>query len=192
MAFTVKTWIQKGTELATRGMDPSLAPALDAEGLAEPLLEQVIADLVDSYVAQGKTRLLPRQTKSLVFVDGTVSLTSDVVESSLDDSVLYDPADKRKLYSFLGEWNDFVGAYDKRLGYYTVRVYGTMHLIEPGTLYDPATGPSVTRTLSAPCFWAIPANINADMGVPSEVETDLIGKLGEALKGAMAVKATAK
>ena len=192
MAFTVKEWIQKSTEIAIRGVDPNTAPALDAEGLAEPLLDQVIADLVDEYVALGKTRLLPRQTKTLNFVNGTVSLTSDVVESGLDDSVLYDPTDKRKLYAYLGEWNDFTGAYDKRLGYYTVRVYGTMHIIEPGALYDPASGPSVTRTLSAPCFWAVPADVDTDMGVPDEVTTDLIGKLATALQGAMSTKATAK
>lgn len=190
MAITVKTWIQRGVEIATRGIPIETATALDAEGLAEPLLEQVLTGLAEEYAAQKKYKLLSRTLKTLSVSSGTVSLTSDVIESALDDSVLYDPADKAKLYSFVPDWHDFSTAYDARLGYYTVRQYGTMHVTEPGTLYDVSTGPTVSLRLDSACYWSIPANINTDLSVPSEVETDLIAKLAEALRGAILKNAT--
>lgn len=185
MALTVRIWIQKAVEIATRGVPIETAAALDAEGLAEPLLEQVLTGLADEYAAQCKYKLLPRALKTLSVASGTVNLSSDVIESALDDSVLFDPTDNTKRYAFVPDWGDFSTAYDYRLGYYTVRQYGTMHVTEPGTLYDPTTGPTVSLRLDTACYWSIPANIDTDLSVPAEIETDLIAQLADALRGAI-------
>lgn len=185
MALTLRVWIQKSTEIANRGLDPNLAPALDAEGLAEPMAANVIADLAEQYVANGRDSLLPRKVKSLVFINGVATLTTDVIESLLDCSELRDPANNTRDYSYISEWGEFVRVYDQRIGYYTVPNYGSMRLVQVGSVYNPTSGPTASLSLTTPCYWDIPTDPDQDLAVPEEVETDLIAKLAEALRGAV-------
>lgn len=183
MALTLRTWIQKSVEIANRGLDPNSSPMLDAEGMAEPMAANVMADLAEEYVADGRSALLPRQAVSLTFVNGVATIPDEVIEGLLDTSVLADPADNTKEYSYISEWGDFIRVYDRRIGYYTVPSFGSMRLIQVGTVYNPITGPAAALSLTTPCYWTIPLDPDADMAVPSEIETDLIAKLAAALAG---------
>jgi hypothetical protein len=192
MALTKKIWIQKAVELANRGVDPSASALIDVDSAAEPLLENVLVELAREYVTKGHEGLLPRLKKTIAFVNGTGALSDDVLQSCLEGSTLTDPteaSENRKVYSYVPEWDDFIDAYERRIGYYCVPVSQVITIIEPDEDYDPVTGLTGNRELTIACVWTIPAGLDTDMGFPTEVEMDAIAKLAEALQGEAISKA---
>lgn len=186
--MTKRELIQKSVEIANRGLDPNASPIIDAESLAEPLLESVFTSLAEEYAAKGKFRPLPRKTKTVTFSNGTATLDTDVLLSCLEDSTLTDPDDSSKMYSYVPNWHDFINAPDNRIGLYTSTTAGTMVVTEPDEAYVSGSGLGDDRILTTICVWAIPAGLDTDLALPKQVEAHLQVKLGEALRGAMAPK----
>lgn len=182
MSLTIKEWIEKAVDIVNRGRE---TPLLDGEYQAEPLMDIVLSELAQEYVADGQDFLLPRQVKQITFANGGGTLTADVLQSCLASSSLVDPSDPRKEYSYCATIDTFSQTYDKRLGYYHVPSPGVIRVTEPGAPYSATTGLSGNRNLSTPCVWALPTGANTDIGLPGETESDAVFKLANAIQSAV-------
>lgn len=187
MSFTLQEFLDKGVDQATLGLQPQDSAALDAEGVAESLVQQVFYDAAQEFAREGKT--LPKSTKTLTFVNGTATLTGDVLTGSIDDSVLYDAADPTKLYALVPHWEDFINTYDTRLGYYTVRGGTAMYVIEPGSTYVEADGLDGDLKLVVAGVPAVPATASTTIDAPDEFVVRALDLLVERLRGREAVAA---
>lgn len=186
MSLTVRTWIEKAVDLANRGRE---TPLLDSEYMAEPLLDNILSEMAQEYAGNGKDLLLPRQTKTITFANGGGVLTSDVLQSCLGSSSLVDPTDSRKEYSYCATIDIFSQTYDRRIGYFHVPYSGVIRVTEPSASYSESTGLNGDRQLRAACVWPVPSNVDTDIGLPGESESDAILKLATALQGQQEVAA---
>lgn len=173
--------IQRAIDIASNSTDTAVTRlALEAAAEAElSIAFQEVSAVVASSVA---TRSLLRRTKSLSFVNGAVTVDSDVLTEYISEGNITDPTDKTKRYS-LTPWNQFItDELDSRLGHFSIEGESTLHVIEPGTAYDPASGPTETLLLTVPCFVVVPAAISDPVLVRDEVLDNLIKALAVRLR----------
>lgn len=176
--MTLKELIQRAVEIANQGLTEAAA----TEAAAEAHLPAVFHAVGVKAAANERLRTTLRRTKSLVFVSGAVSLPSDVLTAYITEGNLLDPIDKTKLYS-LAPWDQLTtGTLDQRLGHFAIEGESTMHVVEPGNVYDPALGPDLSLLLTVPCIPAIPALITGSIAVIDEVADDLTSTLAVALR----------
>lgn len=176
--MTLKELIERAIEIAGGGI---------SEKVAEPLLPSVFAEVGQKMAAQERTRTFLRRTQVLAFTAAPVTLANDVLTDYLDEGTLIDPTDLSKQYS-LAPWDQFVSRQlDQRLGHFAVEGEMTLHVVEPGFVYDPTLEPTVTLQLTTPCDPVIPALFNSQVLVIDAVIPELINTLAVALK--IAVKA---
>lgn len=179
--MTLTEIIERAENMAAAGLDPRVLQSIDAESH----VPSAFAALARKYATEGKANLLARRVKSLTFTNGTASLTDDVMQTFMEYATLTDPDDPLKLYSWVGEWQDFVAAplLDSRLGYFTTTNAGTVVLVEPDEEYDPDDGLNGDRRLSALCVWEIPEDPTDEVNVSAEVAGDMISILAMSLRG---------
>lgn len=180
--MTVKELIQRAVSIARQGL-PTPLPIDAMEAAAEPLLPIVFAEVGERAARDERLRRTLFRAKAFAFNGGPETLPSDVLTGYLDMSVLFDPDDPTKIYSWV-PWNQFISTQlDTRLGYYTLEGESLrFHLVEPGIAFDPTTGPIITVTLYTPCSPEIPATITEHIAVTGEVLDDLLAALSVALK----------
>lgn len=178
--MTVKELIERACEIANVGIDPAKSP--DLESLAEPLISPVFNALAQDCAGDERRRLLTRLTKTVAFTNGAGSLSSDVLTTCLDDSVLTDDADLTAGYSYVREWDDFINTFDQRLGYYTVN-QSTITVVQPNNSYVIGSGLTGNLSLLTPCVWAIPTDLVTNISIRDELLDDLVNRLGLALRG---------
>lgn len=180
--MTYQEMIDKAVLQSRIGLDPQSYSTRN-ELVANSLLSQVFQDVTLGYA--GNIRSLPRLTKTLTFTNGAATLTGDVLTGSLMDSVLYDPNDPTKEYSFIPEWDDFIRVYDDRVGYFTVRGDTNIYVIEPGDQYEEADGLDGDLKLVVSGIPAIPTTASATIVAPAEFVNKALDLLVARLKGAV-------
>jgi hypothetical protein len=171
--------IQRSVDIAVQGLD---SPVLrtSVELAVEPLLPVVFGRLSVELATNPATRHLLRRAKTVVLVAGVGPLGDDVLTEYATDAVLLDQADIAKIYSLVA-WDVLGrGELDSRLGHFIIDGQ-SLTVVEPGSEYDPNTGPDTELTLIIPCSLAVPA-LDADIGEPAEVTDMLIARLAAALK----------
>lgn len=161
------------------GIPDPQGSATRIEIVANSLLGQVFEEAAKG-LSYGS---LPRLTKTISFVNGTATLTTDVLTGLLSDSDLYDPADPTKIYSYVPAWEDFIRVYDTRIGYFTIRGGTSIYVIEPGSTYVDASGISGDRTLVVAGVPAIPALATSVISAPAEFTNRALDVLVERLRG---------
>lgn len=172
--------IQRAVDIASRQQDTAVT-RYALEAAAEPLLPIVFRQVGVELARTANTRTLLRRTKTLNFVGGVVTLTSDVLTDYVCEGHLADPTDRTKRYS-LAPWNSFItDELDPRLGHFAVEGEATMRVVEPNTTYDPTTGPTVTLELTTPCAPVVPATAATAVAATDEVVMRLVGALAAAL-----------
>lgn len=178
--MTLLELVQRAIDIASLNKDTTVT-RLAMEVAAEPLVLQAFRDVSANCARQEHKRTLLRRTKSLTLVNGAVALTDDVLTEYITDSNVIDPTDKTKRYS-LTPWSQFItDELDLRLGHYAIEGETTLHVIEPGTPYDPAGGPTETLLLTTPCAVAVPTASGNAVVAPAEILDDLIAGLAAAL-----------
>lgn len=182
--MTLNELIQRALDIASKGLDTSVT-RLAMEVAVEPLLPVVFAQVSANVARDEKQRTQLRRTKSLAFVDGLVTIPDDVLTEYMVDASLVDPTDRTKRYS-RAPWRQLVtDELDLRLGHFAVEGETNMRLVEPGTVYDPTTGPTITLNLTVPCSVVVPAAATDQVVAMNEILDDLTVALANALRPAM-------
>lgn len=182
MSLTLQQLIDQAISIATAGMDPSLSGSLSAEMVAEDLLSSVFNKVGVEQAENPRTRTLLQRTKTIAVANGSVVLDPDVLTSYIGDSTLLDPLDLTKVYTLVPNWSEFVVEDAGFLGLYALEGEDTLHVVEPNTAYDSATGPSESLLLTIPCAPVIPTTPAGVINIIEELENDLIEALAEGLK----------
>lgn len=185
MSFTYQAMIEAALSQACAGTDPLTNPISDTSWIAEDFVSSVFQQVGVQCAKDERKRSLLRKSKTVTFVNGAGTLTSDVLTEYKEDSTLYDASDLTKEYSLVREWGDFI---QPRTGWMLWQgIYSmngvTISVVEPNANYDPSTGVSEDRTLVIPCVPVIPASAATAVDVPSEIENDLVEALAVALRG---------
>lgn len=179
--MTLKELIQRATDIASQGLDEGTLTA-NPEEVAEPLLPIVFSEVSHRYAQSEQLQTMLRRTKSLVFANGLVALSSDVITGCIRAANLLDPADRTKLYSYV-PWSQLVtGSLDSRLGYFALEGESTLHVVESNTTFDPADGPNITLELTIPCEVEVPTVLANPIVARDEIVDDLLAALATALK----------
>lgn len=175
MPTTLQNLIDEACLLA--GVD-----GIKGDAVAQLHLPQVFAAVGERMAANERTRHLLRRTKNLAVVNGSVTLTEDVLSDYIDDSVLLDPDDLDKNYSYIS-WEHFVREpFDPRLGHYSIEGEGELRVVEPGDAYTAVGGPTVVLRLSIPCSPEVPAAAASPIDARGEVVDELRAALVQVLK----------
>lgn len=192
MSLTYQSLIEAALSQACAGTDPLASPISDTAWIAEDFVSSIFQQVGVECAKDERKRSLLRKSKTVSFVSGAATLTSDVLTEYKEDSTLLDASDLTKEYSLIREWGDFV---QPRSGWMLWQGSYSMNgvsisIVEPTANYDPAAGISADRTLIIPCVPVIPASASDPVVVIGEIENELIEKLAIALRGAIQTKAT--
>lgn len=183
--MTLKELIQRSLDIASGGTGAAVV-TMDTEAIVEPLLPVVFRAVGTEAARTERTRTLLHRAKAIVFVDGVVDLSTDQLTEYIRDSSLSDSVDVTKRYAYT-EWDNFIRPnLDTRLGYYSLEGEHTLHVTEPGTSYDPLTGPAISLRLDIPCVPVVPVSLTGTVDAPDEIVIMLIEALAAALRPATA------
>lgn len=177
--MTLKELIQRAVDAASRAK-PESPTATALEAIAESVLPTVFKDVGEEAARSETTRHLLRRTKEITFTTGTMLLPNDILSAHIREANMLDSTDKTKRYSYT-EWHSFVKDLDTRLGYFSVEGESTIHVVEPGSSYDPLAGPDITLLLTTPCIPVIPILAGNSIAVADEVATMLLARLTQVL-----------
>lgn len=191
--MTYQQMIEMALSQACAGTDPLTNSISDTAWIAEDFVASVFQQVGAECARDEHKRSLLRKPKTVSFVNGAATLSSDVLTEYEEDSTLYDATDLTKEYSLIREWGDFI---QPRTGWMlwqgTYSVNGvSLSIVEPNANYDPAAGISAGRVLVIPCVPVIPATASTAVDVVPEIENELIEKLAIALRGTIQQKAAA-
>jgi hypothetical protein len=173
----LQEFIDRAVVQAKIGLDPLTQPTR-VEMAANSLLPQVFRDAARDL----GSHTLSKVTKALAFEDGQATLTDDVLTGLTWDATLYDPADPTKLYAYTPAWDDFVNAYDTRLGYFTVDGT-TIYVIEPGEVYEDGAGLTETLKLVVATVPAVPTGADTAISASGEFIAAALDLMVERLRG---------
>lgn len=171
-------------ELIDRAISIATAanPTLEPTAVAEDLLLQVFAEVGAQAARDERLRHTLRRTKTVNVVNGSVVLPGDTLSAYIGDSVLIDPADRTKRYTYL-PWDALLSEpLDARLGHYSIEGESVMWVVEPGDEYM-GDGPTAALNLTIPCVPEVPASAGATIAVSEEVADLLVAALVRALEG---------
>lgn len=178
--MTLQELIDRALSIATAGQDPSTSPFLNADAIAEDMLPQVFGTVAIRAASTRHLRHTLRRTKTVAVVSGTVVLPTDTLSAYITDSVLIDPADRTKRYTYL-PWDALLGEpLDPRLGHYSIEGESRLWVVEPGEEYA-GTGPTAAYLLTIPCVPEVPASANDTIAVSEEVADELVTELARQL-----------
>jgi hypothetical protein len=185
VSFTYQAMIEAALSQACAGTDPLTNPISDTSWIAEDFVSSIFQQVGAECAKDEHKRSLLRRVKTVTFINGAATLTSDVLTEYKEDSTLYDASDMTKEYSLVREWGDFI---QPRIGWMLWQgIYSmngvTISVVEPNANYDPTAGVSADRILVIPCVPTVPASASTVVDVPSEIENDLIEGLATALRG---------
>lgn len=180
MSVTLQELIDRAVSIASRGQEPSLASSLAAEMITEDLLITVFDAVSTKLAGDPATRGLLRRTKTIAFVNGSGTVTEDVLTEYLCESMLYNSSSLTAQYSYINQWENFIRQHDTRLGSYCVNE-STIAVVEPGAVYAAGSGLTGSRSLVTPCAVAIPAAAGTAISARDEVVDELITALADSL-----------
>lgn len=180
---------------ALRGMDANTAPNLDdATTIMEALVPSIFQAVAESYAADPRKQSLLRRTHTLTVTNGVATLPDEVLTSCLWNGSIADPNDVTvaQAQSFVAQFYDFIQPRDNwqiQLNWWNVKGDTEFHFLAANDEYDPNDGFDGDLDYTGPSVPEIPANASDTVNVPSEVASDLVESLANALRGAIAAQA---
>lgn len=146
----------------------------DGESVIESIIPIVWQDVAESWYGDEKRRSILKTTITVTAVNGVVTLDDTILTSTLDDSLLYDPASTADIYSFQRNYASLFGQLDELLGYYSMEFGAQMRVVLPNTQFDPASGPSQNFSLNVAIVPPVPTSDSGDIVAPAEWISDAI------------------
>lgn len=127
-----------------------------------------------------------RKALTVSMADGEGTIPSQALTKYMEDATLFDPGDLSKTYSWVREFQDFMGPLDQRLGYFNVQGESVLLQREPGEVYEPGFGFSDDMTLIIPCVPVRPASATDPIDCIDEIASDLVDVGAAFLRGELA------
>ena len=189
--MTYEELIYRMVSQAQRGSEAAERTNLDAYAIAESIIPAVFQAVAESAAGDYRKRPLLRRTKTLSFVNGSATLSDDVLTKYLCDATLLDSAALAKRYSWVNDYGEFIRTMDARLGSFNSPIENTIAIREPGAAYAVGSGLTGSRLLTVPCVPEVPALATDSVAVADVIASDLVSVGAEMLRGAMAEAAAA-
>ncbi|HWT01202.1 MAG TPA: hypothetical protein VN256_13215 [Pyrinomonadaceae bacterium] len=184
MAFTLKQWINRASDLALSGEDLNVSAVLDPEQIAESWAHHVMREVAEEFAADPMLAPYVTETVTIALTNGAGTLPSRVLEGFIsDDRVVLSTSDATvaEKMRFL-PWDDFIRApADTNRGYFSVK--GTsFYYVAPGSAYTPGSG--VTGNVDLTTFAAVdmPASESATITCPLRLELALVERLATKIR----------
>lgn len=180
---------------ALRGGDAAKFPNLkDGTTILESLVPSIFQAVAESYASNPRKLSLLRRTHTLAVSNGVATLPDEALTSCLWNSSIADPDDLTvaQAQSFVQEWIDFIAPRDNwqiQLNTFTVKGDTDFHFLEANADYDPSSGLTGDLELTIPSVPAIPAAATDTVDAPSEVTSDIVEALANALRGSVSRQA---
>ena len=171
---------------AQRGGEQAEMANLNTRSIIESIMASVLQDIALSY-ARGDSdkQSLLRVTHTVALTDGVGALPDEVLTSCVWGSsveVEGEP-DVGPLMSYT-PWISFINSGDDRLGCYSIRGNYEFYWVDPGDVYTPGSGRTGDVEVTIASVPAIPADPTDPTGWPAEIESDVIDRAAELLRGA--------
>ena len=157
----------------------------NADVRAEALVPIVFQEVAEKLAANPEKRSLLNRTQTVTLTSGVGSVSEAALTGCKFSATVSDPNDSTvgPLMSLVVHWNDFISPMDTRLGYWTIKGDRSLHWIEPGATYDPASGKTGNISLTIATVPTVPASPSSTISVDDEILSDLIAALAAALQG---------
>lgn len=170
---------------AQRGSKVEEQTNLDAYSIAEAMIPSIFQAVGERAAGDPRKRDLLKQSLPLTLVAGAIDLPDYALESYLCDSTLYDPADLTKTFSWVRNFNDFIGPLSPLLGYYNVPAGHTMYVRDVGEEFTVPLTLAIDIVVNIPCVPVIPALADDPVVVVDEIASDIVDYGAELLRGAL-------
>ena len=174
---------------AQRGGQEAQFANIDTQGIAEAMCPSIFQAVSEQCAAEENKRTLLMRAKTVTFTAGSATLSSDVLKEFLNESKFFDPNGLTKEYTWVRNFSDFtnqrLGTQDLLLGAYCNQYGDVLVVREPGVVYAPGSGSSLTYTLNIPCTIPIPATATSPVDCIDEVLNDLIDVGADMLRGSV-------
>ena len=168
---------------AQRGGEKAELANLNTQSVIESIMPSVLQDVAQRCAGDPQRQSLLRQTHTVTLASGVGTLPAEVLTSCIWGSTVWvaDENDVGPRMSFT-PWVSFINPADDRLGYYSVRGDHEFYWADPGESY-----PDLTRTGDVQYTGAttptVPANATDETGWGAEIESDVIDRAAEYLRG---------
>ncbi len=144
---------------------------------------QLNSTTAEAFASSYAKRELLRTPHTITFTAGVGTIPSDVLKKYVEDGTFVGPTGR---YSYL-PYPDFLRAFDRRLGYWTVR--GDVVEAKVPVSGAVLTGDASTTFISSP---AVPTAEDDEFVAPDDFTSDLLGALVEYIQGVMIQEQAAK
>lgn len=178
--MTFQEFIYTSITNAQRG---GMKSSSNAEFIVQTLFDEVAQSVSEAAAANEYKRSLLRRTKTLTLAAGQATLTDDVLTHYVADAELLNPTNLTMHYAWR-DYPDFVRRGDKRIGIFTLSGGTTFQVIDPMKNFTIPLVTSGTRLLTIPCTILKPASATTAIDAPSEILSDLVEAMSNALRGA--------
>lgn len=184
-------WVERVRLEAQRGSEQAELSQLDTQPIIEAIQPSVFQTVGENCAADPRKRSLMRRSLTISMADGEGEIPAQALTKYMEDATFFDPADLSKTYSWVREFQDFMGPLDSRLGYFNVQGESVLLQREPGEVYEPGFGFSDDMLLIIPCVPVRPASATDTIDCIDEVSSDLVDVGAAMLRGELAKVSTA-
>lgn len=181
--MTYAEWVERVRLEAQRGSEQAELSQLDTQPIIEAIQPSVFQTVGENCAADPRKRSLMRKTLTVSMTNGSGTIPAQALTKYMEDATFLDPADLSKNYSWVREFQDFIGPLDDRLGYFNVQGESVLLVREPGEPYEPGVGSSDPFQLTIPCAPVRPAAATDPIDAISEVTSDLVDVGASVLRG---------
>lgn len=189
--MTYAEWVERVRLEAQRGSEQAELSQLDTQPIIEAIQPSVFQTVGENCAADPRKRSLLRKSLTITMADGEGEIPAQALTKYTEDATLFDPADLSKTYSWVREFQDFMGPLDPRLGYFNVQGESVLLQREPGEPYEPGFGFSDDMLLIIPCVPVRPASATDPIDCIEEINSDLVDVGAAMLRGELAKTSTA-
>lgn len=189
--MTYAEWVERVRLETQRGSEQAELSQLDTQPIIEAIQPSVFQTVGENCAADPRKRSLMRKTLTISMADGEGTIPAQALTKYMEDATFLDPADLSKTYSWVREFQDFIGPLDTRLGYFNVQGESVLLQREPGEVYEPGLGFSDDMLLTIPCVPVRPSSATDQIDCIDEVASDLVDVGASMLRGELAKVSTA-
>jgi hypothetical protein len=154
----------------------------DAEAVVEPLIPIVWQDVAEKFAGDEQRRQLLKKTFVISVSNGAVTIDSSILTSSMDDSLLYDPANPNDRYAFQRNYSQMVQMGPELIGFYGLEFGDRLRVVAPNTAFDYATGPTQNFSLNIAAIPPVPTSATGVIAAPDEFISDIVDACAQKLQ----------
>jgi hypothetical protein len=189
--MTYAEWVERVRLEAQRGSEQAELSQLDTQPIIEAIQPSVFQSVGEACAADPRKRDLLKRTVTVTLAAGIGTLPDYVLEKYMEDSTIYDADDLTKTFSWVRNFNDFIGPLNSLLGYYNVPSGHTIYVRDVGEDFSVPLSLAIDVQVNVPCVPVRPALPTDQIDVADEITSDLVDTGAAFLRGELSKAATA-